>query len=301
MPETFEDTGVEGSPETLLESLLKALAQQKEIVDSRQSGQRLPKGENLHDLRVALRRMASLARLSRGFPQDDHGSGLRKSARNLRRRLSLQRTLEISQQRLRRRFARDGELKQAANLIASRLLPHEEATAGQIAEIARLKARLDRRFAERVHELETARDVAGAPSADPILTGLFERRLEKMRRNLASFGIPDVQYLHAFRIATKDLRYALEFLEKGSAELRELRKELRLFQDVAGDAHDRLELISLVSSFANEGPLELRRPATVLLPKLQIDGKRAVARARRLATSLLPHLQGVSLTLPERT
>lgn len=286
-------------PESLLESLIAALQLQKEIVDRILGTGVSPKGEDLHDLRVALRRMASLARLSRGFPRDDGARSLRKAARNLRRELSQQRTLEISYLRLKRRFARDPVRRDASRLIAEQILPGGRHAVVESAErILGLKGKLDRRFAKRLGQLTRAIQLPGDRVHDETLRPLFQKRLEKMRQALLEFGIPEASDIHPFRIASKDLRYALEFLEGDSTPLRDLRKALKFFQDVAGDAHDRIELVTLVEGISAKSPARFGRPSELLLPKLEVDSARAVNRARRLSARLIAQLVRTPLELP---
>ncbi len=286
----------------VLEALIESLLEQKRRVAEILASNIHPGGENLHDVRVALRRMAALARLTRGVPDQNSAQSLRRSARDLRRALSPLRTLEISRYRLRRRFARNHALKPLALELASLIFAtsserHEE-TRERLEDLA---GDLDRKFVRRLAELRTLAASSGIPSAEAVesvMKFLISKRIAKMTHQLIASGVPEMEGLHAFRIATKDLRYSIEFLEEFAPEARETRKRLKEFQDVAGDAHDRVELLAIVRHAADEGSETAVDLATPLLPSLEKDMSAALRRSQKLAEKLLSHLRSVDFGFP---
>jgi NAD(P)-dependent dehydrogenase (short-subunit alcohol dehydrogenase family) len=146
----------------------------------------------------------------------------------------------------------------------------------------------------------TARDAVLASLAAPLANlegGRLERRLEKAirrrldwrARRLLDRGVPEEGNVHEARIDARDLRYGLEFARlTGSIRLLPL---LERFQEEAGRAHDRAELISLVRVTAGALPAARRREALRLLPPLLADAERALARAQTASRALLAALK----------
>ncbi len=268
-------------------------AQRARIEEVLSRAERLDDPQVLHDVRVALRRTAAVARLTRGFPAPGSGDPLRRTARDLRRFLSPQRTLEVSVALLSTRFRRDPARRAVALKLARRMVPpsHGPALPGKDAHL-RLRA-LRAAFSIRDAELVpfSRPFAAAAPTRDDAsLARLVRRRLRKKRKRVLSAGTPDRETLHALRIAVKDLRYSLEFVRDLVPGVPPLLKDFQEFQDLAGDAHDRIELIAAVRKAAGGAPPPLRRGALALIPPLERDAVRALGRARTSARSLLDRL-----------
>jgi CHAD domain-containing protein len=250
-----------------------------------------PAGERLHAVRVILRRTVSLARLTRDVPARGSGESLRGAARDLRRALGARRMHEVAAALLRARFRRDPRRRPAAERLAARL----ERDAGDAASPARLDALL-----AAVRREFAARDAGLAALASPLADadgGHLERRLEKaIRRRLAkrarrllARAVPVEGNLHEARIDARDLRYGLEFARlAGSTRLLPL---LEGFQEAAGRAHDRAELIALVRRTAGALPAARRREALRLLPPLLADAERSLSAAQSAARALLAALK----------
>jgi len=254
--------------------------------------ERLDDERVLHDLRVALRRTAAVAKLTRSFPSPDSGEPLRRTARELRRFLSPQRTLEVCVARLGTRFRRDAARHAVALKLAKRIAPAAgDAPASRDGHL--LLTALRAAFAIRDAELSRfSRPFAAIlPSrSDERLARLVRRRLRKRRSRLLAAGMPERDTLHALRIAAKDLRYGLEFVRDLVPGVPGLLKEFQRFQDVAGDAHDRIELIHLVGEAAAAGPPALRRGARSLVVPLERDAALALRRAQASARALRSRL-----------
>jgi CHAD domain-containing protein len=276
-----------------LAALTAALSKRRATLEALLAGGvGLPAGERLHAVRVALRRTVSLARLTRDVPAKDSGEALRQAARDLRRALGARRIHEVAVAILRARFRRDGRRRAAAERLATRLERDSGETASP-GQLDALLASLRREFA--------ARDAALSRLASPLAAegagGRLERRLEKQvrrrlgkrARRLLSRGIPGEGSLHAARIDARDLRYGLEFAGlTGSSRLLPL---LERFQETAGRAHDRAELIALVRRTAGGLPAARRREALRLLPPLLADAERALLAAQASARALLSALE----------
>lgn len=254
---------------------------------------RLDDPKVLHDLRVALRRAAALARLTRNFPTPDSGDPLRRTARDLRRFLSPHRTLEVTVERLNRRFRSDPARHAVAKKLAARIAPPSGGTADSAKEgqlrLAALRAAFTIRDAE-LSRISRPFVPETASRGEVVLARLVRRRLRKRRTRLLRAGVPERDTLHPLRIAAKDLRYGLEFVRDLVPGVPALLKEFQRFQDVAGDAHDRIELIHVVGEAAASGSPALRRGARSLAIPLERDAALALRRARSSARALLSRL-----------
>lgn len=284
-----------GSPPLVAHLAATVSSQRARIEEILARAERLDDERVLHDLRVALRRTAAVARLTRGFPEPGSARPLRRTSRDLRQFLSPHRTLEVSAARLRARFRRDPRRHRLALRIAARFCPAPGPKSARRSGEIRLTA-LRAAFAIRVAELSRfSRPFAGAVAseADTRLARLVLRRLGKRRTNLLERGIPDRKNLHAARIWAKELRYSLELVREFVPDATRLLAALGKFQDMAGDAHDRLELAALVRRVAKT-PAE-GRSIRLLVPALSRDASRAFLMARREAGDLLARLAGFSI------
>ncbi|HQR45947.1 MAG TPA: CHAD domain-containing protein [Thermoanaerobaculia bacterium] len=268
-------------------------AQRARIEEVLARAERLDDERVLHDLRVALRRTASVAKLTRGFPAAGSGDPLRRTARELRRFLSPHRTLEVSVARLETRFRRDPARHAVALKLAKRIAPAPGDAAPASRDGHLLLMALRAAFSIRDAELARfSRPFAAVlpTRTDERLARTVRRRLRKRRKSLLAAGVPERDTLHALRIAAKDLRYGLEFVRDLVPGVPGLLKEFQRFQDVAGDAHDRIELIHVVGEAAAAGPPALRRGARTLVVPLERDAALALRRAQAAAGTLLRRL-----------
>ena len=115
------------------------------------------------------------------------------------------------------------------------------------------------------------------------------KRLSRRARRLLERGVPEEGNLHDARIDARDLRYGLEFAALPGAN--RLLPLLEKFQEAAGLAHDRAELIALVRKTAGALPAPRRREALRLLPPLLADAERRLSKAQSAARLLLASLQ----------
>jgi len=286
-----------GAAPPLVAHLAAAIsAQRTRIEEVLARAERLDDEKVLHDLRVALRRTAAVAKLTRGFPGRDSGEPLRAAARDLRRFLSPHRTLEVSVARLSTRFRRDPARHAVARKLAARIAPPPGDATASARDGHRLLTALRAAFSLRDAELShlSRPFAAGGPTRnDEALARLVRRRLRKRRKRFLDAGIPERETLHPLRIAAKDLRYGLEFIRELVPGAHGLLGEFQRFQDVAGDAHDRIELIRVVGDAAAAAPPALRREARSLVLPLESDAASGLRRAQASARSLQTRLEDV--------
>jgi CHAD domain-containing protein len=259
-----------------------------------------PEGETLHDLRVALRRLAALARLTGDVPRKGEGNALRIAARDLRRALSVRRTQDVSRALLLRRFRTDPRRRQVAEHLAARLAregdrgPSPEGTRSLLARLRRASERRDAAFA-RLHDPLTG---TADPRAEKKLAKGVRRHLRRAARRLLAAGVPGPAGLHPARVLARDLRYGVEFTGEALPAAAALLHYLANFQDAAGAAHDLSELIREVRRLAGRSrPVERRRALRLLAPLLAAE-ERAVARAQTSSRRLLARLSSLEIEWP---
>lgn len=288
-------------PPRLVSRTAAALSERRARLDAlfaRLSGP--PSGETLHDLRVALRRIAALARLTGDAPRKGSGRALRTAARDLRRALSTRRTEDVARGLLLSRFRGDPRRRPVAERLAGRLA--KEGDPGPApARMRDLLARLRRAFARREAALSGLHDpLTGTADAgtEKMLAKTVRRRLRRSAKRLQAAGVPGLAGLHPARILARDLRYALEFTGAAMPAPAVLVPLLMDFQDTAGRAHDLSELIALVRRLAGRARTAERRAALRLLPPILAAEERALFRAQASSKRLLARLEDLEFEWP---
>ena len=288
-------------PPRLVSRTAAALSEKRARLDAllaRLSGP--PSGEALHDLRVALRRIAALARLTGDAPRKGSGRALRVAARDLRRALSTRRTEDVARALLLSRFRRDPRRRPVADRLAARLA--KEGDPGPSPARTRdLLSRLRRAFTRREAALARLHDpLTGTADEDneKTLAKTVRRRLRRAAKHLQAAGVPGTAGLHPARILARDLRYGLEFAGAAMPAAAGLVPLLMDFQDTAGAAHDLSELIALVRRLAGRSRTADRRAALRLLPPILSAEERALARAQASSKRLLARLLDVEFEWP---
>lgn len=288
-------------PPRLVSRTAAALSERRARLDAlfaRLSGP--PSGETLHDLRVALRRIAALARLTGDAPRKGSGRALRTAARDLRRALSTRRTEDVARRLLLSRFRRDPQRRPVAERLAARLA--KEGDPGPApARMRDLLARLRRAFARREATLSGLHDpLTGTADSgtERKLAKTVRRRLRRAAKRLQAAGVPGLAGLHPARILARDLRYGLEFAGAAMPAPALLVPLLMDFQDTAGRAHDLSELIALVRRLAGRARAAERRAALRLLPPILAAEERALFRAQASSKRLLARLEDLEFEWP---
>lgn len=192
--------------------------------------------EDLHKLRVAVRRSRAALREARALIGEEEGRALRDELRWLGRQLGPARDLDVLLTRLRNEIARLDEADAVpAGKIVAQLESEREAAQAELLET------LDSpRYAELLGAFERI------VSAPPVATGnvslkrVAQREFRKLERQVAKLGpTPSNDALHRTRIQAKRLRYATELstqlLGKDGKRVVAAAKK---FQDVVGAHQD---------------------------------------------------------------
>lgn len=229
--------------------------------------------EDLHQLRVATRRLRAFLRCARALVDRDWAESLRAELGWLGGALGPARDLDVMLERLRGEVASledDGE-------AARGLLGQLEAERAQ-AYAAVVEALESGRYTALLDRLEAA--VAPPLSGETTpLAKIWHREVKRMRRTFAGLGDdPDDDALHASRIAVKRARYAAELaaheLGRPGGAFVSRAKDL---QDVLGDHQDAVVAEERIRTWAATASPDGRMAAGRLV---QLErGRRTAARA----------------------
>ncbi|HEY3261325.1 MAG TPA: CHAD domain-containing protein [Pseudonocardiaceae bacterium] len=201
--------------------------------------------EDLHQMRVAVRRMRAVLRAARPLLDRAWADGLRAELGWLGRGLGPVRDLDVLLERLR------GEAAELGERDAKAVAPLLDAIAAE--RVAARETMLDAlgsdRFAALLGRLADA--VAqplprpatldgGEPPKPPKLSGLVRKEFRRLRKAVRSAGAyPADSELHALRIYGKRVRYTAELAAPAmGAPARELIKVVTAMQDVLGEHQD---------------------------------------------------------------
>jgi CHAD domain-containing protein len=206
--------------------------------------------EDVHQLRVATRRLRAFLRVARPLVDRAWADGLRDELGWLGRSLGPARDLDVMLERLRTDVDQLGEdAAPAGSLLKALEAEREHARADALAALS------DERYVALLDRLETV--------ADPPLTGddstlrrLCRKELKRARRVFEALG-PDAsdEELHEARIRVKRARYAAELasheLGKQGDRFVDAAKEL---QDVLGDHQDAVVAEERLRAWARTHP-----------------------------------------------
>lgn len=226
----------------------------------------------VHDTRVSLRRIEALARLYRGAPGCVDADAARAAARGPRRRLSRLRSEEVGRALLASRLqSGDGDV---AALAFPGELPATRVAAADLERVARALSAWRRRLRSELEGAFAPRAAAGERLL-PAALRRVRRRLSSLLRLLP----PRARTLHEARIAAKRARYALEAVEPLRPEVRALLRQLRAFQEAAGEAHDLVEVgLRLRDGASRGGPAAAA--ARRVADEVEGEAARAIESAR---------------------
>jgi CHAD domain-containing protein len=249
-------------------------------------------GEALHDFRVALRRLRSVARalephLGRAFRRK-----LRRQLRDVAGATNAARDAEVQVAWMAAERAGAGPRELpgiewlAGRLEERRAKAYGHQMHGPAARFRGLARKLERALAEP-EELAPA---ARAPPFGVVLADLVRSHAADLFRSLGTVGGPlDVGNAHAARIAGKRLRYLLEPLRGNRrADARPAVTVLKELQDLLGDLHDAHVAMDTVAEALVESAAVRAREAhsAVLAGRAGAEVLRLVRRDR-LARGLL--------------
>jgi CHAD domain-containing protein len=233
--------------------------------------------EELHDMRVATRRMRAAIRVFGDFFEPEAIKPFNRGIRRVTRTLGPVRDLDVFEEKARRYLE---TLPEASRGGLDPLLEawHAERVAAREKMLAFLDSERYRKFKQDFSEfLQTegagARPVSqGVPApyqVRHVAPRLIYTRYETVRAYETVLEDAQIETLHALRIDCKYLRYTLEFLREvlgpeGAAVI----EEVKAMQDHLGDLNDAEVAIGLLSEFLRDWdasqsavPLSQRRSA----------------------------------------
>jgi CHAD domain-containing protein len=229
--------------------------------------------EDLHQLRVATRRLRAFLRCARALVDRDWAESLRAELGWLGSALGPARDLDVMLERLRAEVASLGEDGASAQGLIEQL--EAERAQAYVAVVEALDSERYTALLDRV-EAATAPPLSGDTTT---LARIWHREVKRMRRTFAALGDdPEDDALHASRIAVKRARYAAELAghELGRPGAAFVSQAKRL-QDVLGDHQDAVVAEERIRAWSAGASAEGRVAAGRLV---QLErGRRAAARA----------------------
>jgi CHAD domain-containing protein len=221
--------------------------------------------EEIHQLRVAIRRLRALLRAARPLITDERAEPLRAELGELGRELGAARDADVFTAYLRaEKETMDGDAP-ALELLIARV--EEERQTAYGAARAAIDAPGHLLLLGKLDDF-----VANAEIADGVLDDVVDRELDRFRK--AANDVDSDQGLHAARIGAKRVRYAAEV-----AGRKKLVERMRRLQDVAGEHQD--------AAVAEERLRRLADPQTGLVVGRLIERQRERRRSARKAWSKL--------------
>jgi CHAD domain-containing protein len=228
--------------------------------------------EDLHQLRVATRRLRAFLRAARPLVDGDWATSLRAEVGWLGGHLGPARDLDVMLDRLRAEVtALDGDADAASGLL----------DALEVERAAAYRDVVDTLGGDRYFALLDRLEAAAAPpltgDETPLAT-IFHRQAKRMRRTFSALGEdPEDDALHASRIAVKRARYAADLaaheLGRRGERFVAVAKQL---QDMLGDHQDAVVAQARIREWAAAAPE--RRFVAGRLVQLERD-RMAAARA----------------------
>jgi CHAD domain-containing protein len=192
--------------------------------------------EDLHRLRVAVRRSRAALRQARALLGDEQGRALRDELRWLGRALGPARDLDVLLARLRNELAEfDGPDAVSAQKIVARLEAERQS------QQAKLSETLDSpRYAELLAALEQLVSALPVATSDVSLKRVAKREFRKLERQVKALGAaPSNDELHRTRIQAKRLRYATELAaQQLGKDGKRVVTAAKALQDVVGAHQD---------------------------------------------------------------
>jgi CHAD domain-containing protein len=230
--------------------------------------------EDLHQLRVATRRLRAFLRAARALVEAEWAEPLREELGWLGGHLGPARDLDVMLIRFREEVAAlAGDADAAAGLIVT--LEHERAAA--YADVVETLG------GERYYALLDRLEAAAEPPLsgdDTSLAKIFKREAKRMRHTFEELGDhPEDDALHASRIAVKRARYAADLaaheLGKAGGRFVAVAKQL---QDILGDHQDAVVAQERIRAWADSAADAEAGFAAGRLVQLERD-RMAAARA----------------------
>jgi CHAD domain-containing protein len=295
-PKLLRVLGVESEParpasEHPGEHLRAMIGRQYEQILRHDPGARLGGDpEDLHDFRVAVRRIRALLRAARPLVVETWSEPLREELAWLGRALGPARDLDVLLEHIRSEIATLGDEREVGRpLVTAFEAERDRARQAMLAELR------TRRYLDLLGALERAARAPVLHTEQEPLTQIAAREFRRLRKAMATIG-PDSsdEALHRARIKGKRARYAAELAEAtmGKPATRFIGRA-KDFQDVIGEHQDAIvaearirELTAaaphdtaLVAGRLIERQRERRRAARAELPRAWKKLKRAGKKA----------------------
>ncbi|MEQ8197508.1 MAG: CHAD domain-containing protein [Clostridiaceae bacterium] len=205
--------------------------------------------ENIHQLRVSLRKLRSVLYLSKSYIDREVYKSRQKTLRNLADQLAELRELDVLSHEFSRVESISTDNPILLNSLYSIVLSHKNA-----ANSAILKRINDGSFTEVISDfrawlcdkpftMNTNKNVSTSDYVNSRLLKLHERLSESLK----NVNLSDDEDLHRLRIQEKKLRYIIEsFKPIVNHKKIKLQKGLKKLQDILGRLHDTSSNISLI-------------------------------------------------------
>jgi CHAD domain-containing protein len=243
--------------------------------------------EDLHQMRVAVRRMRATLKAARPLLDPAWADGLRAELGWLGRALGPVRDLDVMLLRLRGELAGLPERERAAGqALVQRLVDEREGARAEM--LAALNDPRYRALLERLADaVRLPLPTPAATRAEPALRELPRAEFRKLRRAVTRAGDdPADEVLHALRIRAKRVRYTSELVQPGLRRTKEgkaldrLRTATVELQEVLGDHQDacvaEARIRDLLDGFAD--PVDAH---VVFVAGRLVERERARAEAKR--------------------
>jgi CHAD domain-containing protein len=290
--EDFGPTAIEPG-DTIGQVGLALLRRQFATLLAKEPGTRLGDDvEELHDMRVASRRLrAALSLLADDLPVE--ASRLRPELAWLGQTVGAVRDLDVQLVRLDEWLALVPEPERVA-LDRLRAILEDERTAARRAMLDALDSaryeRLVRRFGAMLRGRTGAR-TRPALAAAPDLVARRHRGVRKAMRRIGDGADPSAY--HRLRIATKRLRYSLEFLsDVYPGETKRLVARTVALQDLLGEYQDGEVAISRLRELARDRSAELGPEAVFAMGEIAERYRAAMLEAKRRVPAAYAGLEG---------
>ncbi|MBI3724009.1 CHAD domain-containing protein [bacterium] len=237
--------------------------------------------EATHDGRVATRRLASALDLFSALLPVTGRVRAEKELTRVRRRLARARDLDVAREVVSELHPGDATLESAVD-AAREALDREKDDAERERRKGLRKARNPERR-ERLRELARAVSHRGVRTIARRIEELAREARERLQESLAPQATDES--VHAFRVAVKRLRYALEPLEEIDPPARTLAEALRETQDSLGRANDRAVLAARLrresDRLVSAGCTALAEALSLLALTCQREARAAIDAFRR--------------------